>query len=282
MEISAILVNMNNDELCMKCARLMNQVTSPPEEILIISVSEPIAELKKFPELHKNMKLLNVDKKTGFAAAVNHGIKQSRHPLILLSHPNVIYDKMALMMLRQHALNNPRNGVIGPKVINKKGKRVNTARRFPTISGFFFQDRSYLTKKFPTNIYSHKYLNPIEDDSQTQFIDWVSSAACLIRKEVYEEVEGFDEDFYMFMEDIDFCWRVWLTDRYRVIYYPGALVQQNEKINDHNRKHIVKLKHRSIMKYINKFYSKSTFVLRGLGKFILGIREMVHTSKAKK
>ncbi|PIZ00655.1 hypothetical protein COY62_01440 [bacterium (Candidatus Howlettbacteria) CG_4_10_14_0_8_um_filter_40_9] len=65
--------------------------------------------------------------------------------------------------------------------------------------------------------------HPKEYDTKTCETPWASGACILIRSSIFEKVKGFDEHFWMYVEDVDFSWRVWLED-YKVVYCPLAVV----------------------------------------------------------
>lgn len=105
-------------------------------------------------------------------------------------------------------------GVVAPMLLNPDGTDQLTARSFPTASAGIFGRRSPLTRWFPNNPWSRRFLRADQvDRSRPWTVDWVSGAAMLIPRDLFEDLGGFDPDFFMHFEDAELCARVGAADR---------------------------------------------------------------------
>src|ERR1035437_4977005 len=109
-------------------------------------------------------------------------------------------------------------GIAGPRILNSNGTRQFSARSFPTWTIAFSHRHSLLTKMFPANPLTSKYLRSDLDGRPTE-IDWVSGCCMLVRKKVFEVIGGFDEGYFLFFEDVDFAYRAKKSGS-RCVYYP--------------------------------------------------------------
>jgi GT2 family glycosyltransferase len=124
----------------------------------------------------------------------------------------------------------PDAGVAAPRLLNPDGSDQGTARMFPTPAAALFGRRSPLTRLFPRNRSSRRYLAGREHIGDEPFaIDWVSGACLMIPRRVVERVGLLDEGFFMHWEDADWCRRVkaagfgvWCVPAARVVHAEGG------------------------------------------------------------
>ena len=88
-----------------------------------------------------------------------------------------------------------------------------------------------MTRLFPDNSFSKRYLDPIADEHRSQEVDWVSGCAMMFRKDTFDSLGGFDSRFFLFHEDVDFCYRL-KEAGYKVVYNPEILVEHELGISE--------------------------------------------------
>jgi len=158
----------------------------------------------------------------GFTGGHNHAfkIRTGFHALPLNS--DTIVHPGALSRLLAFAEDNPIFGIIGPKLHNPDGSLQYSCRRFPNPLAALFRNTP-IGKLFPKNPFTRDYLMQDWDHNTTREVDWVSGAAFLVRGEVIKEVGTFDPEYFMYCEDVDWCWRVWKAN-YKVVYFPDSII----------------------------------------------------------
>ena len=167
---------------------------------------------------------------SGFSTANNVGFAatDSRHVLVL--NPDTLVDRGALDALVAFLDSHPNAGVVAPDLVNPDGSDQRTARAFPSPTVALFGRRSPLSRWFPNNRFSKRYLVvPGRRCDQPFRADWVSGAAMALRRAAIDASGGFDEDFFMFWEDADWCRRlgkvgyeVWCEPAARVVHDEGG------------------------------------------------------------
>jgi len=112
----------------------------------------------------------------------------------------------------------PEAGIIGPQLRYPDGRLQYSARRFPTLAAAVFRNTP-LGRLFPRVRSVREYLMADWDHAEVREVDWVSGAAMLIRRELYEQIGPLDEEFFWGSEDVDYCWRAHQAG-WRVLYTP--------------------------------------------------------------
>ncbi|MEO7446791.1 MAG: glycosyltransferase family 2 protein [Humibacillus sp.] len=172
--------------------------------------------------------VIEMGRNTGFSCANNAAIAagSARHVLVL--NPDTVVAPGALSTLVDFADQHPRAGVVAPRLLNADGSPQLTARAFPTPAAALFGRRSPVTQWFPGNRWSRRFLVEREHLGEAAFtVDWVSGAAMLVPRAVIESVGGFDEAFFLFWEDADWCRRI-CDAGHEVWCVPAAVVVHDE------------------------------------------------------
>ena len=172
---------------------------------------------KNFPQV----KLLHNSKNTGFAAANNKAISKTNSKYILLINSDCKVHKNSLDNLVNFMEKNKKAGTAGPKIINSDGSVQLSCRKFPSIFNAAFH--TILINIVPNNPFSRKY-KLADANRDTPFeVDWVSGSAMIIRRKALEDTGTIDERYFMYVEDLDLCYRMWQKN-WKVYYYPCASI----------------------------------------------------------
>ena len=159
----------------------------------------------------------------GYAKAVNRGIAETTGTLVLVQNPDCVWHAGAIHALIAWLGSHPRCGIAAPRIVNPDGAVELSARAYPTGLAFLFNRYSLLTRLWPTNPWSQRYLLSGWDHASARSVDWVAGAAMLVRRTAIDAVGPMDEAFFMFNEDVDWCRRMndggWSVD-----YVPEATV----------------------------------------------------------
>jgi N-acetylglucosaminyl-diphospho-decaprenol L-rhamnosyltransferase len=171
------------------------------------------------------------DKALGFAANANKGIAATSAPYVVLANPDTEAREDALELLVEFAESHPRAGVVGPRMLFPDGRWQPSRRRFPTVRGTIVR-RTPLRKVLrPETRQLDHYL--LEDrPAEPVQADWMLAAFLLLRREMLDELGGFDEGFRLYGEDIDLCYRAAKAGWERW-YVPQAVVSHvHEAVTD--------------------------------------------------
>lgn len=138
------------------------------------------------------------------------------NPDILLKKPDIL-EKMVTYMDKNLDV-----GMIGPKQINDNGEVAMSVRGWPKFylqvaRRTFLRNLPVLKKMVERDEMKHLDYDKIQD------VDWLQSSSVLIRKNLWDDIGGLDEDYFLFMSDPEICFQVWKR-QFRVVYYPEVEV----------------------------------------------------------
>jgi len=180
----------------------------------------------------------------GYGAAANRGVDELRTDLVLVCNPDLVIQPGAVEALRA-ALDDPTVGVAGPRIERPDGSRYPSARTFPSIVDS--AGHAFLGLVTADNPYSRRYLRT--HHAEAGAVDWVSGACLAVRRRAFAEVGGFDESYFMFLEDVDLCWRLH-RQGWEVVYEPGARVTHVEGVSRATAPYrMILAHHRSLLRY---------------------------------
>ena len=172
------------------------------------------AEVKKrFPEV----KLIENETNTGFGYANNQALRIMQGRFAVLLNSDAVLKENSIKRLLAFMTTTPSAGIAGVQLLNDDGSRQNSIDNFPSTETEIFNKsilRLFFPGKYPNKNMSYK--NPIEVDS-------VIGACMMVRKEAMAEVGIFDEDYFIFLEETDWCFRMYKKG-WKVYHVPDAEV----------------------------------------------------------
>ena len=207
-EISIIIVSFNTCKLLRECLSSLLQVTlGVSHEIIVIDNAsvDQSAEMvaKEFP----SVRLINSSINLGFGAANNAACKIARGNFILLLNSDAFLYPDALQTALKQLQKNQNIGLGGARLVGKDGSWQPSARLFPSLLNSFLEI-SGLADKYPKSPFFGRYNRTWAPPSESAEVDWVPGAFVLIPRPIWEKVEGFDERFFFYCEEVDLCKRV--------------------------------------------------------------------------
>ena len=224
MKLSIVIPTYNAHEWIEQCIDSIRlHAPGHPYELIVVddqSTDDTAAIVRdKFP----GVRLFRNERNLGFGKTVNIGLRASVGEHILVLNNDTWMHAGALDAMIGYLDDHPDTGIVGPKVLSGNGSlQQQCRRRIPTPMAALL----YLTgvaKMFPKNPKVAGYLMTAADETQTTEVDAVSGACLLVRREVVDTIHGFDEEYYLYGEDMDFCWRTKLAG-WKVVYDPAATI----------------------------------------------------------
>lgn len=165
----------------------------------------------------------------GFSSGNNIGIRARDSRWYLLLNPDTVVKSGAIAEMLAFMRSHPRAGIVGCFLEGPDGVPQGSARRCPTP----ISELDAAARTGPISRVLGRWAVSLRDGQQRDPIpcDWVSGAAMCIRREVFDEIGLFDEGYFLYYEELDFCerarrapgrWEVWLVPRSRIIHLEGA------------------------------------------------------------
>lgn len=164
----------------------------------------------------KDIRLLKIPENTGYAAGNNAGFRQSSSKYIAVLNPDTVVDQNWLSDLIVPLEKDPHISVVTSKILlYKKNNTINTCSNHSHFTGLDF---------------CRGLDEPSSSFSDTQEVGAVSGCAFAIRREIFEELGGFDPDFFLYLEDIDLSWRARLAG-YKIMFVPTSIVYHKFRLS---------------------------------------------------
>ncbi len=225
LAISISIVSYNSLDFLREC--LDSILKNPPKskyEIIVTDNASTDGTAQFLKTNYPQVTLISNTRNIGFAAANNKAIEGSRSKYVLLINSDCIVYEKSLDNLIDFMERNPGAGIAGPKITNSDGTVQLSCRRFPSLLNA--TAHTILGDIFPGNPFSKKYkLADIHRDNSLK-VDWVSGSCMIIRKRALEDTGFLDERYFMYVEDVDICYRMWQKD-WVVYYCPQAEVMHH-------------------------------------------------------
>ena len=227
--ISIIIVSWNTASFLENCLTsiLANPSTSTSEIWVVDNASSddsPRMVREKFPRVH----LIENSENVGFARANNQAIQHCTGKYVLLLNPDTLVASGALQSLVDFLDKHPEAGAAGPRILNPDGSLQVSSHPRPTLSRELWR-LLHLDSLSPYAMYPRiKW-----ETNQPQEADVLSGACLLLRKEVLEQVGFLDEDYFIYAEEVDLCyriqragWRMYWVPQAEVVHFGGQSTQQ--------------------------------------------------------
>lgn len=207
--VSIIIVNTNSLHNLKGVLPSLKKIKYKNTETIVVDHASTDGSIEYIKKNYPKVKLLEKKKNLGFAKGNNVGLKEASGEYILLLNDDTLVEPDFLNILVD-AIKEEGVGVVQPKILFEDSKKLQSAGTFLTSSGF---------------LYHYGYdKNPKSKKYNKSFDIFSANGSCmLIRREVISKVGLFDEDFFLYFEETDFCWRVWLNG-YTVRYIPTSKI----------------------------------------------------------
>jgi N-acetylglucosaminyl-diphospho-decaprenol L-rhamnosyltransferase len=158
----------------------------------------------------------------GYARAANLGTAATRAQVVAVLNPDTKLEPGTAGALLELLAEEPRIAAAGPRLRNLDGSDYPSARMFPTIGDAV--GHGLLGLWWPKNRFTTRYRQLDADPAASRLVDWVSGAAVWLRRAALDEVGGWDERYFMYVEDTDLCWRLRRAG-WDVAYEPSGVVE---------------------------------------------------------
>ena len=220
IKLSIIVVNYNLAEEVQEClVSVFAHADMSIVEIIVVDNNSIERNIEKVaeqfpPEKFPQIKFYYLDSNRGFGAGNNYGASKSTGESLLFLNPDATLISNPVNVIEREFSNNSEIAILGPRIIDKNGKPENSHGGFIgplTATAEFFLLPGFGRKLAKTG------------EGQLTIVDWVTGAALFMRRNVFEMVGGFDEDYFLYNEEVDLCKRT-LSAGYKTAFLNSTFV----------------------------------------------------------
>ena len=284
MDLSIIIVNYNVKEFLQNLIHSIEKAsTNLTKEIIIIDNASDDGSVDFIKEKFPQIKLIANQTNLGFGKANNIGLKQAAGKYILLINPDTLVAEDTFEKMIQFFESNKNIGLAGCKILNPDGTLQLACRRSFPGPWTSFTKVTGLSNLFPNSKIFARYNLTYLDENKSYEVDAISGSFMMMRKEVYGKVGGFDEQFFMYGEDLDLCYRiqkagykVFYVHSTQIIHYKGESTKRSsidETKVFYSAMHLFVKKHLSTSFLVGMILRSAIFV-RSIFAFI-GVRRLI-------
>jgi GT2 family glycosyltransferase len=272
VDLSCIIVNYKNSDPLKDCLASLYQTIQGIEfEVIIVDNSENDLGLQPLKELYSNAQFISNSSNVGFSKANNQAAKIAQGNILLFLNPDTFLPDQSINSMYRYFLSHTETGALGPKVVNPDGSMQYSCRRYPTLWTGLFNRYSILSQLFPENRFTSQYLMRDFDHNEIRQVDWLSGCCLMVSKIAFEISHGFDENYFLFNEDVDLCLTINQVGK-EVIYFPEAtVIHQISTSNSKTTARVIIQRHLGMMYYFKKHHEKN-LLTRGIVIFFISLR----------
>lgn len=227
-EVSIIIVTFRNEETIASCLASIQQrvslyyevivVDNSPDDLTVRRISYFIDKNPRFP-----ITLLEPGENTGFASGCNSGAARAQGDYLMFLNPDTCLQNDAARLLSNFLKSRPNARLVGPMILDPTGKIVHTCRNLPNLrrilAGVSSLDRfvgAYVLTRFPHN--------------RPRRVEQVIGACFFLHQNTFKRLNGFDERFFMYFEEVDFCRRL-IDSGDEIWFWPEARIMHRAEIS---------------------------------------------------
>jgi N-acetylglucosaminyl-diphospho-decaprenol L-rhamnosyltransferase len=231
-DLSIVIVNWNVRELLRRCLDSVAGSSKGGNEnrlslqLIVVDNASSDGSVEMLRSEFPHVELIVNDRNLGFTRGNNQGISVSDGRNVLLLNPDTEVLDNALGEMVAYMDEYPGVGALGPQLIYADGRVQSSRRRFPGLDTAFLES-TFLQQSFPHNSILRRYYVLDWAEDETQEVDWLVGACLLMRRKALDEVGPLDERFFMYSEEMDWCYRA-KKQGWKVVYLPAARVIHHE------------------------------------------------------
>ncbi len=269
MDLSIIILSYNTSQItneCLTClkksidfckSKLKNNI-----EVIVLDNASSDNSVETIEKNHKWVKLIKSKQNLGFSKGNNEAFKKCSNPYILLLNSDSFVKPETLFQALEFFKNNPKASVLGAKLTNRKNKYQPSAGFLPNLFNNFTWQMG--VEAMP---YLGSLIKPIHERnenfySKTEKVGWIMGAFFMIKRNVYKKLGGFDENIFMYAEDLELCFRIKKAG-YKIFYTPKInIVHLGCASSNHDLEKPLYLELKSILYLYKKHFSNQILLFK--------------------
>ena len=222
LDLTIVIVSYNTRDMLRKCLLAIEGATEGiAADVWVVDNNSPDASAAMVAEEFPRVRLIANPDNPGFARANNQALKHNRARHVVILNPDTEPEPGSLTCMARYLDAHSDVGAVGPKLLNTDGSLQHNGRPFPTPAREFWRHSGLHRLNKGANSCRYEFGR---DDFDVEWeTDQVMGACLMVPRRVMEQVGMLDEDFFMFYEETEWCWRIRRAG-YKVAYLPEARV----------------------------------------------------------
>ena len=260
-DLSIVIVNWNERDLlrdCLKSVYAAWKGDCDALEVIVVDNASSDGSSAMIRAEFPHVVLIENWDNVGFTVGNNQAIEQARGRYVMLLNPDTEVLDDAPETMVSYMDDHPHIGVVAPKLLDPDGTVQPSRRRFPTLATAFLES-TVLQQWWPDNKALRAYYMRDTSDDETQDIDWGVGACLTVRRKITEQIGLLDETFFMYSEEMDWCYRIKQAG-WGIVYLPAAEVTH---YGGQSSKQVIAAQHIHFQRSKIRFFRKHRGALAG-------------------
>ncbi len=279
--VSYVVVNYNAGEALLGCVASV-LADDPDGELVVVDNDSSDGSLAALRRAQPGVAVVETGANLGYARAANLGMAATSAPIVAVLNPDTEVFPGAGAVMAGRFGDDRWLGALGPQLRNPDGTVYPSARTIPSTVDAVGHGLAYFW--WPANPWTRRYRSTDADPALRREVDWVSGAAIWLRRAALDDIGGWDERYFMYVEDVDLCWRL-RRSGWRVAYEPGAALTHHLGVSTAGAPYrMIAEHHRSLLRFARLRWTGRRRVLLPPAAAFLAFRAglaMVHHRFAK-
>lgn len=282
--VSVIVVNRNTADLLIECLNYIHRSDLEVRpQVIVVDNGSSDDSVQRVKSAYPAVTVIDAGRNLGFAAANNRAFERAQGDFLLLVNTDAILEKDCARKLLKLMIDDPSIGMAGPRLLNPDGSPQTSYEAVPTLASETL-NRSLLKRLFPSRFpgKSRRLAEPVA-------VEALIGAVMMIRRAALEEVGGFDQDYFFFLEETDLAvrmrrrgWKVMHEPRAVAVHFQGATARAYEasaRIEFYRSRYIFFRKHYGVR--ATRVLQSLLLVNLTLNVIVLGSATLASLGKAK-
>jgi GT2 family glycosyltransferase len=276
MDVTIVIVSYNVANFLNDCLYSIKKETRCSYEVIVVDNYSEDNTVEIVQNQHPDIKLIKNQRNEGFAKANNRGFKIAKGRYILMLNPDTVILDKAIDKLVRFMDTHPKAGACGPKNFYPDLSLQHNCHHFPSLVMTFFeclQLRRFFPKK---RLFGREQMTYWTYD-EVRDVDWITGCSLMIRKTALDGVGFLDENYFIYSEECDFCYRL-KQKKWKILFFPGASI-----IHYYGQSSSAQNPHKAKAKTATRYYFESRyyFFKKNFGRgreFLLRLIDIIYYS----
>ncbi len=264
MDLSIIIVNYNVKYFLEQCLCSVKKAidafeaakaggNGPAVEVIVVDNQSTDGSIAYLQPVFPFVRFIVNSTNEGFSKANNLALGECRGEFVLFLNPDTILPEDCFQKCLEFIRSHPDAGAVGARMIDGSGQYLQESKRGFPSPWVSFCKMTGLTKTFPhSRFFGGYYLGHLPED-QNNVVDVLAGAFMLVRRSVLEQTGGFDEQFFMYAEDIDLSYRIQLAG-FRNYYFAGSTILHFKGESTNKDERYIKLFYEAMILFVRKHF----------------------------